>query len=215
MSTAPREVDHGTRTVDGIHVRVTELVWADARRSFEVHFGDIDLTENACLDGQPTDAQIRDLLAAYSAGLTVRGGTTDADVLRHLLTAAGTQVGWQVDLDQIPFTCAHTPHLVVALIDAAAAYLAALATRAALTDAAQSLQAVLANADPDTVDWSTAELLGTVAHLSSSRSPAVGHTRRALIAALQPLHEEGAAWPPDPTRPADPIVASGSASPAH
>ena len=76
------------------------------------------------------------------------GAVVRPDLLRDLLSAATARVGWEVDLDQLPVTCAHTPHLVVALIDAAAAHLAALATHTALTEAAESIQTVITNADP-------------------------------------------------------------------
>jgi hypothetical protein len=220
VSTAPRDVDRGSRTVDGITVRVTELVWPDERRSFEVHLGDIDLTENGCFDDPPTDAQIRDLFAKYRTATTsgnaatLGNGATRANLLRDLLSTASSQVGWQVDFDQLPVTCAHTPDLVVALIDTSAAHLAALATHAALTEAAQSIQTIITAADPDTVDWFTAGLLGTVAHLANNRSPQLGRTRRALLAALRALQEEDAAWPPDPNQPTTQQAAPADPAPA-
>ncbi|MEU1811063.1 hypothetical protein [Micromonospora aurantiaca (nom. illeg.)] len=66
MSRIVREIDRGTRTVDGIQVQITEVVWADEARSFEVHRTDTgdDLTENGCFDTWPTDAQITTLLRA-------------------------------------------------------------------------------------------------------------------------------------------------------
>jgi len=121
-------------------------------------------------------------------------------LLRDLLSAATSRVDWEVDLDQLPVTCAHTPHLVVALIDAAAAHLAALATHTALTEAAESIQTVITNADPGTVDWFAAGLLGTVAQLEDKRVPHLGHTRRALLSALRDLQQENAAWPRNPDR---------------
>ena len=201
MSTPPRTIDRGSRVVAGVAVRVTELVWPDERRSFEVHLGDIDLTENGCFDAPPTDAQIRDLLAGHRTAAPPVDPADTADLQRALLRTVSAQVGWQVDLDQLPVTCAHTPHLVVALIDACAAHLAALAAHAALTEAAQSIQTIIAGGDPGTVDWFAAGLLGTVAQLANSRSPQLGRTRRALLAALRALQEEDAAWPPDPTQP--------------
>ena len=64
MSRIIREIDRGTHTVDGIEVHITELVWADEGRSFEVHRTDTgaDLTEDGCFDTWPTDDQITDLL---------------------------------------------------------------------------------------------------------------------------------------------------------
>jgi hypothetical protein len=64
VSTSPREVDRGRRVVAGVPVRVTELVWPDEGRSFQVYLvdGDVDLTENGCFDTMPTDAQITALL---------------------------------------------------------------------------------------------------------------------------------------------------------
>ncbi len=69
MSAAPREIDRGRRVVAGVPVRITELVWPDHRRSYEVHLvdvhlvdGDVDLTEHECFDQMPTDDQIQALL---------------------------------------------------------------------------------------------------------------------------------------------------------
>jgi hypothetical protein len=64
MGSIIREVDHGTRVVADIQVRVTELIWHDGARSFEVHRVDTgeDLTENDCSDQTPTDEQIANLL---------------------------------------------------------------------------------------------------------------------------------------------------------
>jgi hypothetical protein len=64
MSHIIREIDRGTRTVNGVQVHITELVWHDEGRSFEVHRTDTgaDLTEDGCFDTWPTDAQITELL---------------------------------------------------------------------------------------------------------------------------------------------------------
>jgi hypothetical protein len=64
MSRIIRQIDRGTRSVDGVQVQIIELVWQDEGRSFEVHRTDTgaDLTEDGCLDLWPTDAQIGDLL---------------------------------------------------------------------------------------------------------------------------------------------------------
>jgi hypothetical protein len=70
------EFEHGTRAVAGTLVRITELVWNDGGRSFEVHLAgriteaalgdqhDTDLTQDGCFDVMPTDAQIAALLTA-------------------------------------------------------------------------------------------------------------------------------------------------------
>jgi hypothetical protein len=122
------------------------------------------------------------------------------DVLRDLLSTATARVCWEVDLDQLPVTCAHTPHLVIALIDAAAAHLAALTAHTALTEAAASIQTVITNSGPNRIDWFAAGLLGTVAQLEDKRVPHLGHTRRALLSALRDLQPEGAAWLHHPDR---------------
>ncbi len=64
MNRIIREIDRGTRTVNGVQVHITELVWHDEGRSFEVHRTDTgaDLTEDGCFDTWPTDDQIADLL---------------------------------------------------------------------------------------------------------------------------------------------------------
>jgi len=64
MSRIIRHIDRGTRTVDGVEVQISELVWDDEGRSFEVHRADtgIDLTVDGCFDTWPTDEQIADLL---------------------------------------------------------------------------------------------------------------------------------------------------------
>ena len=64
MSEIVSEVDHGTRMVAGVEVRVTQLVWRDAGTSYEVHRVDtgVDLTEAECFDQMPTDEQIAALL---------------------------------------------------------------------------------------------------------------------------------------------------------
>ena len=64
MSEIVSEVDHGTRMVAGVEVRVTQLVWRDGGTSYEVHRADtgVDLTEAECFDQMPTDEQIAALL---------------------------------------------------------------------------------------------------------------------------------------------------------
>ena len=66
MSEIVSEVDHGTRMVAGVEVRVTQLVWRDAGTSYEVHRADTgvdlteaDLTEAECFDQMPTDEEGR------------------------------------------------------------------------------------------------------------------------------------------------------------
>ncbi len=126
------------------------------------------------------------------------------DHVRDLLTAAAADVGWQVDLDQLPVTCAHTPDIVVTLIDACAAHLAALAADAALTEATHSIQPITADTDDQTVDAFAAGLLATVVELAGARRSHTHRTRRRLIGALQALQAQGAAWPPPPTPSATP-----------
>jgi hypothetical protein len=200
VSTSPERIDRESPLVAGVPVRITELVWPDQRRSFEVHLvdGDVDLTADGCFDDPPTDAQIRDLLADHDATITPPAHRDSGRLLRELLTAASTRVGWRVDLHQLPITAAHRPDLVVALLDACAAHVAALATHTALTDAAHSIKSVIADGDPDNIDWFAAELLGAVAGLADRRTPNLGHTHRALIAALRALQADGLAWPTYP-----------------
>lgn len=76
------EVDHGARTVAGTLVRVTELIWDNGGRSFEVHAtglpgDDVDLTQDGCFDALPTDAQIRALLPISPPQETVGPDTAD------------------------------------------------------------------------------------------------------------------------------------------
>ncbi len=63
-----REVDRGTRVVTGVDVRITELVWDNGARSFEVHRVDTgeDLTINECFVDMPTDDQIAILLEEHA-----------------------------------------------------------------------------------------------------------------------------------------------------
>ncbi len=220
MSPSPREAGHTTRVVAGVAVYITELVWPEQRRSFSVHLvdGDVDLTEDGWFDTPPTDEQISALLAEHGATSTTviaDDAVVRPDLLRDLLSAATSRVGWEVDLDQLPVACAHTPHLVVALIDAAAAHLAALATHTALTEAAASIQTVIADGGPSRVDWFAAGLLGTVAQLEDKRVPHLGHTRRALLAALRDLQQEDAAWPHEQATPSPARRRPGTADPGH
>ncbi|HZM82164.1 MAG TPA: hypothetical protein VFC19_41120 [Candidatus Limnocylindrales bacterium] len=63
MGRIVREIDRGTRTIDNLPVIVTELVWDDAGRSFDVHFTDGTLlTELESFDAAPDDAQLLNLL---------------------------------------------------------------------------------------------------------------------------------------------------------
>ncbi|GIF69354.1 hypothetical protein Ais01nite_73890 [Asanoa ishikariensis] len=75
MTGPVRDIDRGTRIVDGVQVHLTELVWSDQGRSFEVHRTDTgaDLTEDGCFDTLPTDTQIAALLHA-TQGLWSRPG---------------------------------------------------------------------------------------------------------------------------------------------
>lgn len=53
-----RAVERGTRTVDGAQVCVTELVWSDAGRSFQVRRADTAAHIGGSFDSWPSDAQI-------------------------------------------------------------------------------------------------------------------------------------------------------------
>ncbi len=120
------------------------------------------------------------------------------DHVRDLLTAAADTVGWQIDLDQLPVTCAQVPTGVLTLIEASAAHLAALAGQGMLDEAAESIRTVMHGADTSDVDWEV-RLLAAVLHLRDTRRHHTERTRRRLIAALRELESEGATWPPEPT----------------
>jgi hypothetical protein len=120
------------------------------------------------------------------------------DHVRDLLTAAADTVGWQIDLDQLPVTCAQVPTGVLTLIEASAAHLAALAGQGMLDEAAESIRTVMDGADTRDVDWEV-RLLAAVLNLSDTRRHHTERTRRRLIAALRELESEGATWPPEPT----------------
>jgi hypothetical protein len=84
-----REIDRGTRVVGDSEVRITELIWNDGGRSFEVHdtgAGD-DLTTNGCFDEIPTDAQLHALLNQQAPrtwtcpGCDRRINESDADMI--------------------------------------------------------------------------------------------------------------------------------------
>jgi hypothetical protein len=64
MSKIIKQIVRGTRVVAKVEVRITELMWDDGGRSFEVHRVDTDedLTEDECFDAPPTDEQIQNLL---------------------------------------------------------------------------------------------------------------------------------------------------------
>ena len=89
MGRIMREVDHGVRAVADTEVRITELIWDDGARSFEVHDADTgdDLTPEACFDQPPTDEQIRTLLPPAPQAWTCPGGcgttlrASDADLI--------------------------------------------------------------------------------------------------------------------------------------
>jgi len=121
------------------------------------------------------------------------------DLVHDLLTAAADDLGWQVDLDQLPVTCAQVPNLVLTLIEASAAHLAALAGARILDDAAASIHDLMAAGQP-TGDWE-AELLTDIGGLTDTRQPSNDRARRRLIAALRALQSEGATWPPQPGAP--------------
>lgn len=68
MARIIRTTEHTPRTVAGVDVAVTELVWDDNGRSFEVHRLDdgTDLTEAECFDDHPTDTEITALLQSHA-----------------------------------------------------------------------------------------------------------------------------------------------------
>ncbi len=117
--------------------------------------------------------------------------------VRDLLAAAATTVGWDIDLDQLPVTCAQVPTLVLTLLDVSAAHLAALAGDRMLAEAAESIRTVMHGAPAGDVDWE-ARLLTAVLDLTDARHHHTGRTRQRLTAALQALESEGATWPPQP-----------------
>lgn len=122
------------------------------------------------------------------------------DTTRKLLASAADDVGWQVDLDQLPVTCAQVPALVLALVDASAAHHGAAAGLRILDEAAASLRTVI---DPDTGPDGDLQvrLLADVLTLTDTRRRHAEVTRRRLLTALQALQPDGATWPPEPTAP--------------
>jgi hypothetical protein len=64
MNRVTREIGRGTRIVSGVEVAITELIWDNDGRSFEVHRTDTgeDLTEDVCFDALPSDEQVGVLL---------------------------------------------------------------------------------------------------------------------------------------------------------
>ncbi len=138
---------------------------------------------------------------------------TTTDLVRDLLTTVAADVGWEVDLDQLPVTAAHTPILVINLIEASAAYLAALATTRILDNAAESLRTVMDGAADADLDWE-AGLLTAVLDLTDLHGQDTGRTRRRLLAALHALHPEGATWPPPPPTDATDLTGESTGRPA-
>ncbi|ROO60328.1 hypothetical protein EDC02_2189 [Micromonospora sp. Llam0] len=66
MSNVIRGIDRGTRTVDHVEVRLTELIWNDDGRCFEVHRTDTDVDlADVCFDTWPTDEQIAVLVREH------------------------------------------------------------------------------------------------------------------------------------------------------
>ena len=90
------------------------------------------------------------------------------DHVRDLLTAAADTVGWQIDLDQLPVTCAQVPTGVLTLIEASAAHLAALAGQGMLDEAAESIRTVMDGADTRDVDWEVRLLAAVLPKKGSS-----------------------------------------------
>jgi hypothetical protein len=81
MSRVVRDIDRGTRTIDGIDLHLTELVWDDGGRSFEVRRTDTDtdLTEDGCLDTWPTDEQLANLLHDHTGAWSCPGCSATID----------------------------------------------------------------------------------------------------------------------------------------
>jgi len=86
MGRVIRHIDRGTRVVEGVEVQITELIWDDAGRSFEVHRTDTcaDLTADGCFDSWPTDDQIANMLndaaklwSCRGCGATIDAGQAD------------------------------------------------------------------------------------------------------------------------------------------
>ncbi|AXH93606.1 hypothetical protein ACFWDZ_08470 [Micromonospora aurantiaca] len=75
MSRVIRDIDRGVRTIDGIDLHLTELVWDDGGRSFEVRRTDTDadLTEDGCLDTWPTDEHLANLLRDHGGAWSCPG----------------------------------------------------------------------------------------------------------------------------------------------
>jgi hypothetical protein len=119
------------------------------------------------------------------------------DIVRHLLAAAADDVGWQIDLDQLPVSCAQAPALVLALIDASAAHRAANAAVGVLDEVAASLRTVIDPAAGPDGDLHV-RLLADVLTLTDARRCHAEATRHRLRAALQALQPEGLTWPPAP-----------------
>ncbi|MEU1761255.1 hypothetical protein [Micromonospora sp. NPDC005652] len=73
-----KEIDHGTRVVSGVEVRIEEERWRSGGSSFSVYRVDngADLTQSVygqCFDGPPTDDEIAGLLASWNDGDYDRG----------------------------------------------------------------------------------------------------------------------------------------------
>jgi hypothetical protein len=83
------QVDWGVRSVGGVAVRITELVWNGGARSFDVLrvADDADLTEDGSFDAFPTDAQISDLLQAAEPAIDLRSFADEHQVSATLLAA--------------------------------------------------------------------------------------------------------------------------------
>ena len=67
--------DHGIRVTCGIEVRITELIWDDGGRSFEVHRDSDgeDFTQDGCFDTIPTDRELTALVTDRTTLWTCRG----------------------------------------------------------------------------------------------------------------------------------------------
>ncbi len=89
MKHTARRIGRGARTVDGITVTITELIWPNMGRRFQVHRADTgtDLTMDGHLDGKPGDDDIRELIAEASNLWRCPGCGTAVDVDDHDLKA--------------------------------------------------------------------------------------------------------------------------------
>lgn len=67
MFSPRKSVDHGTKTVNGTLVQITQLIWPDGGSSFEVIrvADEEELTSEGCFDDYPTCYQIKALMEEH------------------------------------------------------------------------------------------------------------------------------------------------------